>query len=108
MYWKRALAAGVGTMALLVGGAVHASPASALDLNCTTYVHNNDPNTGIAFCDNPTGRTIAFRAVVVCGWAPDVYGQWVTLAPGRVGQSQATCAFYSTGVGAIGVDERYV
>ncbi len=106
--WKRALATGVSTVALLLAGVAFSSPASALALNCSTYTHHNDPDVGIAFCSNPTGRTMMFRAVVVCGWAPDVNGPWVTLAPGQSGQSQASCAFYSSGVGAIGVDERYV
>jgi len=45
--------------------------------------------------------------VVVCGRAPDVMGGWVTLPPGRHGESQGYCAGRSTtGVGAVGVDER--
>ncbi|WP_017572935.1 hypothetical protein [Nocardiopsis halotolerans] len=103
---KRALA--IGAAALVLGTVLTPVPASALDLDCDTFRHNNDPDVGIAACTNHTGQTMRFRAVIVCGWAPDVNGNWVTLSPGEYGQSQGRCAFYSSGVGAIGVDERHV
>lgn len=103
---KRALAVGAGTATLLFGALLVPQSASAAVLDCDTFTHHNDPDLGIAFCTNDSNRTMKFRAVVVCGRAFDVDGQWVTLHPGQSGQSQGKCAFYSTGVGAIGVDER--
>jgi hypothetical protein len=45
--------------------------------------------------------------VVVCGRAPDVVGEWVTLPPGGYGESQGYCGgIFTSGVGAVGVDER--
>ncbi|MEO3867492.1 hypothetical protein ABGB18_01535 [Nonomuraea sp. B12E4] len=61
-----------------------------------------------ALCSNHTGQTWRFRAVITCGWAPDVVGEWVTIGPGRTGQSQGVCGRLGTGVGAVGVDERRV
>ncbi|MBT2234173.1 hypothetical protein [Nonomuraea sp. NEAU-A123] len=85
------------------------TPASAATvLNCDTFVHHNDNYVGIASCGNPTGQTWRFRAVITCGWAPDVVGEWVTLPPGGSGQSQGSCGRLGTGVGAVGVDERQV
>jgi hypothetical protein len=100
----RVAVAVAGSVALLSLGL--ATPASATTLSCDTFRHNNDDHVGIAACSNPTGTSWTFRAVITCGWAPDVVGQWVTLPPGGYGQSQGSCAFYSSGVGAIGVDER--
>ncbi|MFE3328497.1 hypothetical protein [Streptomyces sp. NPDC059176] len=74
--------------------------ASSL-LSCTT---GSDGWTGRADCSNPTGRVIAFRAVVVCGWWPDQYGHWVTLAAGGSGTSSATCGG-GTGVGSVSWEE---
>ncbi|SDL23341.1 hypothetical protein [Nonomuraea jiangxiensis] len=103
----RVAAAVAGSAALLSLGL--AAPASAATyLNCRTFVHHNDNYLGIAFCSNPMGQTWRFRAVITCGWAPDVVGEWVTLAPGGIGQSQGTCGRLGSGVGAVGVDERRV
>ncbi|MGW4796029.1 hypothetical protein ACWEPC_26780 [Nonomuraea sp. NPDC004297] len=101
----RVAAAVAGSVALMSLG--FAAPASAATvLRCDTFVHNNDNYVGIAFCSNPTGQTWRFRAVITCGWAPDVVGEWVTLQPGGTGQSQGSCGRLGTGVGAVGVDER--
>ncbi|WP_455361924.1 hypothetical protein [Streptomyces sp. SYSU K21746] len=80
----------------------HAAPSRALGVDCDGYVHHNNPDHGIAACKNNTDRTITFRAEVVCGRAPDVSGDWVTLPPGGYGESNGICAFYSSGVGAVG------
>ncbi|MEW9556308.1 hypothetical protein [Nonomuraea sp. NPDC050783] len=103
----RVAAVAAGAAALLsIGFTAPASAATVLD--CDTFVHNNDNYLGIAFCRNPTGQLWRFRAVVTCGWAPDVVGEWVTLRPGASGQSQGVCGRLGTGVGAVGVDERRV
>lgn len=97
------------TLALTVGGlafpaqaAPSAPTAAQAGVDCDGWVHNNNPDHGIAGCSNNTGRTVTFRAEIVCGRAPDVSGQWVTLAPGQYGESSGVCAFYSTGVGGVG------
>ena len=101
----RVAAAVAGSAALLSLG--FTAPASAATvLNCDTFVHHNDNYVGIALCSNPTGQTWTFRAVITCGWAPDVVGEWVRRAPGGTGQSQGACGRLGTGVGAVGVDER--
>ncbi|MER5867518.1 hypothetical protein [Kitasatospora sp. NPDC002040] len=100
---KAALAlAAVVTLAIVVpvGPATAAPRLSGLD--CTTWVHNNDPLYGGVTCANNTGGTITFHADIVCGRALDVTGNSVTVAPGRVDQSTGHCAFYSTGIGHIG------
>ncbi|MEU7058139.1 hypothetical protein [Streptomyces sp. NPDC046197] len=109
---KKILTTGLATtlsaLALSLGGialpaqAAQVAQAARDGVDCDGWVHNNDPNEGIAGCTNNTGRTITFRAEIVCGWAPDVSGQWVTLAPGQYGESTGVCAFYSTGVGSVG------
>jgi hypothetical protein len=71
-------------------------------LDCTTWIHNNDPLTGGVDCENDTGATLTFHADIVCGLAPDVTGNSETVAPGGVGESRGTCAFYSSGIGHIG------
>ncbi|AQS71787.1 hypothetical protein [Streptomyces pactum] len=101
------LAAVVSALALTAAGfavpaqAAPAGPAAA-GVDCDGWVHNNNPDHGIAGCANHTDRTVTFRAEVVCGWAPDVSGQWVTLAPGQYGESSGVCAIYSSGVGGVG------
>ncbi|MFH9571063.1 hypothetical protein [Streptomyces sp. NPDC017230] len=104
-----ALAATVSALALTAAGfaaPAQATPsgtaAAAAGVDCDGWVHNNNPDHGIAGCSNDTGRTITFRAEIVCGRAPDVSGQWVTLAPGQYGESSGVCAFYSSGVGRVG------
>jgi hypothetical protein len=76
------------------------APAAALD--CTTWIHNNDPLTGGVDCTNDSGGPVTFHANIVCGWAPDVTGNSATVQPGQVGESSGHCAFYSTGIGGIG------
>jgi len=102
---KNIVAAGLTTtlsaLALTLGGL--AAPAQAAGtVDCDGWVHNNNPDHGIAGCHNNTDRTVTFRAEIVCGWAPDVSGQWVTLAPGQYGESSGVCAIYSSGVGSVG------
>ncbi|MFE5816217.1 hypothetical protein ACFQ6S_22855 [Streptomyces sp. NPDC056479] len=94
---KKMFAAGLATtvsaVALSVGAM--AAPASAAgSVDCRGAVHGVDTDRGIASCTNNSDRTIRFRAEVVCGRAPDVSGDWVTLNPGQWGQSSATCAWY--------------
>ncbi|MEV0378648.1 hypothetical protein [Nonomuraea sp. NPDC050643] len=104
---RRVAAAVAGSLVLVSG--IPATPASAAAtvLNCRTFVHAADNDLGIAACSNPTGRNWIFRAVVVCGRAPDVVGEWVTLPPGGYGESQGYCGgIFTSGVGAVGVDER--
>jgi hypothetical protein len=110
---KSIVAAGLTTtlsaLALTLGGLAAPAQAAPGDVttmagtvDCDGWVHNNNPDHGIAGCKNNTDRTITFRAEVVCGWAPDVSGQWVTLAPGGYGESSGVCAIYSSGVGSVG------
>ncbi|GHE03228.1 hypothetical protein [Streptomyces alanosinicus] len=104
---KRILAAGlaaaVSAVGLTVAGAaVPAQAATPGTVDCQGWVHNNDPDVGIAGCTNNTDHAITFRAEIVCGWAPDVSGNWVTLDPGQYGESNGNCAFYSSGVGSVG------
>jgi hypothetical protein len=103
------LATTVSALALTVGGVAvpaQAAPSGQVGaqagVDCDGWVHNNNPDHGIAGCTNNTDRAITFRAEVVCGWAPDVSGQWVTLAPGQYGESSGVCAIYSSGVGSVG------
>ncbi|AQZ69242.1 hypothetical protein BKM31_54225 [[Actinomadura] parvosata subsp. kistnae] len=101
-----AVAAGAA-LALVPAGLPAPAAAAATVLRCDTFVHANDNDLGIAACSNPTGQTWIFRAVVVCGRAPDVVGEWVTLPPGGYGESQGYCGgIFTSGVGAVGVDER--
>jgi hypothetical protein len=81
-------------------GAAPARPAGGLD--CTTWIHNDDPLTGGVDCRNDTGAPVRFHADIVCGWAPDVSGTSVTAQPGQVEESAGHCAIYSTGIGHIG------
>lgn len=106
MFKGMRIAAVVG-FALLSAGLTPSASAAANVLRCDTFVHENDNDLGIASCSNPTGQNWIFRAVVTCGMAPDVVGEWVTLPPGGSGQSQGYCGgIFTTGVGAVGVDER--
>jgi hypothetical protein len=101
------IAAAVGGAVALLSGVLTVSASAATVLNCDTFVHAQDNDLGIAACSNPTGQTWIFRAVVVCGRAPDVVGEWVTLPPGASGESQGYCGgIFTSGVGAVGVDER--
>ncbi|ANP51708.1 putative small secreted protein [Streptomyces griseochromogenes] len=97
------LATAVSVVALTVAGvAVPAQAAAQGTVDCDGWVHNNDPDVGIAGCQNNTDHTVTFRAEIVCGTAPDVSGDWVTLNPGQYSESTGSCAFYSTGVGSVG------
>lgn len=104
------LATTVSALALTFGASAAAARAAAAGdaaamvgtVDCDGWVHNNNPDHGIAGCKNNTDRTVTFRAEVVCGWAPDVSGQWVTLAPGQYSESSGVCAIYSSGVGSVG------
>ncbi|SDM30875.1 hypothetical protein SAMN04487981_10152 [Streptomyces sp. cf386] len=96
------LATTVSALALTVGGVAAPAMALAGTVDCDGWVHNNNPDHGIAGCKNNTDRTVTFRAEVVCGRAFDVSGQWVTLAPGQYNESSAVCPIYSTGVGGVG------
>lgn len=104
---KRILAAGLVVTACasaltVAGVAVPAQAAAQGTVDCDGWVHNNDPDVGIAGCQNNSDHTVTFRAEIVCGRAPDVSGNWVTLNPGQYGESTGSCAFYSTGVGSVG------
>jgi hypothetical protein len=106
------VAAAMAGAVTLLSGVLAAPPASAASaaatvLDCQTFVHAQDNDLGIASCTNPTDRAWTFRAVVTCGLSPDVVGEWVTLAPGGYGESQGYCGgIFTSGVGAVGVDER--
>nr|WP_210590689.1 hypothetical protein [Streptomyces sp. GESEQ-35] len=106
-----AIAASVAALAALpLAGAAHAadnqptaeqpvapkvSTQSVLD--CNTGVAGLD---GSAACRNNTDQPVSFAVQVVCGWAPDVTGNWVTLNPGATGTSTGTCPSYSSGAGS--------
>ncbi|TLS44805.1 hypothetical protein FE633_18415 [Streptomyces montanus] len=84
-------------------GAAQASPdAAAQEL---TGLTSAEGLTGTVGCRNNTNRTIAFRAVVTCGWSRNEYGEWKTLTPGATDTSKATCAYWSSGVGSVTWEE---
>ncbi|MFD3976242.1 hypothetical protein [Streptomyces cyaneofuscatus] len=72
-------------------------------LSCDTGKHAIDEYTGFALCRNNGNQTQAFWVHLVCGWAPDVDGNRVTLRPGQSGQSTAHCGKIGTGIGEIHV-----
>ncbi|MFF2772636.1 hypothetical protein ACFVUP_36625, partial [Streptomyces bacillaris] len=72
-------------------------------LSCHTGKHAVDEYTGYALCRNNGSRTQTFWVHLVCGWAPDVDGNRVTLRPGESGQSTAHCGKIGTGIGEIHV-----
>ncbi|MFC6064212.1 hypothetical protein [Streptomyces ochraceiscleroticus] len=84
------------------GGAPAAS-AVPPGLSCDTGKHANDEYTGYALCRNNGGAPQTFWVHLVCGWAPDVDGEHVTLNPGQSGQSTAHCGSLGTGIGEISV-----
>ncbi|CAO0831536.1 hypothetical protein SMICM17S_12542 [Streptomyces microflavus] len=47
--------------------------------------------TGFALCRNNGSQTQTFWVHLVCGWAPDIDGNHITLRPGESGQSTAHC-----------------
>lgn len=71
-------------------------------LTCSTEVQGK---IGGADCTNNTTQVVAFRAVVVCGTAPDQTGPWVTLNPGQSGHSNSQCPAFSSGVGSVSWEE---
>ncbi|WP_327085371.1 hypothetical protein OIE66_23780 [Nonomuraea sp. NBC_01738] len=93
----------IAATTLLLAGLPQPASATPPGLSCSTGVHNNDELTGFALCRNNGGQTQTFWVHLVCGWAPDVDGEHVTVAPGGVGQSTAHCAIYSSGIGEIQV-----
>ncbi|RPE35582.1 hypothetical protein [Kitasatospora cineracea] len=109
---NRAALLSVAAALIALGTALPASaapaPAAAAvksvrsGLDCTTWIHNNDPLYGGVDCTNNTGGPITFHADIVCGWAPDVTGNSVTAWPGQTQESSGHCAIYSTGIGHIG------
>ncbi|MEE2049539.1 hypothetical protein [Nocardiopsis tropica] len=94
--------------AVLTGTLLAPAPASAAAPDCDTHTHANAPDLGIAACGDPIGQGQTFRAAVTCGRAPDVKGARATVGRGGHEVSQGRCARFSSGVGAIGVDERPV
>jgi hypothetical protein len=92
----------VGLGTALPASAAPAPAAARSGLDCTTWIHNNDPLTGGVDCTNNTSTPLTFHADIVCGWAPDVQGNSVTAQPGRTAESSGHCAIYSTGIGHIG------
>ncbi|MGW1297246.1 hypothetical protein [Streptomyces sp. NPDC002533] len=103
----RALAATVTAAALAVpvtSATATAAPAAIPPgLSCHTGKHANDDYTGFALCRNNGRQTQTFWVHLVCGWAPDVDGNRVTLRPGESGQSTAHCGALGTGIGEIHV-----
>ncbi|WP_202517561.1 hypothetical protein [Streptomyces sp. SID685] len=95
-------AALIGLGSVLPASAVPARADIRSGLDCTTWIHNNDPLTGGVDCTNNTNGPITFHADIVCGWAPDVQGNSVTAQPGGTEESVGHCAIYSTGIGHIG------
>ncbi|MET9770515.1 hypothetical protein [Streptomyces sp. NPDC006415] len=103
----RALAATATVSALAVSvtsATATAAPAAIPPgLSCDTGKHAIDEYTGFALCRNNGSQTQTFWVHLVCGWAPDVDGNHVTLRPGESGQSTAHCGKIGTGIGEIHV-----
>ncbi|ANS66846.1 hypothetical protein SLINC_4622 [Streptomyces lincolnensis] len=101
---KKMLATGLATAVSAVGlvGALAAPASAAGSVDCRGWVHAVDSDMGVAGCTNNTDRSVQFRVEVVCGLAPDVHGDWVTLNPGQYSESRATCGALSSGVGGVG------
>ncbi|MFG2505341.1 hypothetical protein ACGFOW_07540 [Streptomyces rubiginosohelvolus] len=103
----RALAASATVSALAVSvtsATATAAPAAIPPgLSCDTGKHAIDEYTGFALCRNNGSQTQTFWVHLVCGWAPDVDGNHVTLRPGESGQSTAHCGKIGTGIGEIHV-----
>ncbi|MFJ9322951.1 hypothetical protein [Streptomyces globisporus] len=103
----RALAATATVAALGVSvtsaTATAAPAATPPGLSCDTGKHAIDEYTGFALCRNNGSQTQTFWVHLVCGWAPDVDGNHVTLRPGESGQSTAHCGKIGTGIGEIHV-----
>ncbi|MFF7330052.1 hypothetical protein ACIQU5_32360 [Streptomyces sp. NPDC090306] len=98
-----ALTTALAAVTLPAATASAAPAATPPGLSCHTGKHNNDEYTGFALCENRGTATQTFWVHLVCGWAPDVDGTRVTIAPGRVGQSEAHCSILGSGIGGISV-----
>ncbi|MFD8594956.1 hypothetical protein ACFV1L_08140 [Kitasatospora sp. NPDC059646] len=97
------LAAALFALGAALPAAAAPAPASVRSgLDCTTWIHNNDPLTGGVDCTNNTDAPVTFHADIVCGLAPDVTGSSVTAQPGETQESSGHCAIYSSGIGHIG------
>ncbi len=72
-------------------------------LSCHTGKHAIDEYTGFALCRNNGSQPQTFWVHLVCGWAPDVDGNRVTVRPGESDQSTAHCGKIGTGIGEIHV-----
>ncbi|GAA3735352.1 hypothetical protein [Streptomyces tremellae] len=85
-------------------GPASAAPASpAATLSCDTGRSAVDDYTGFALCQNTGSAPVTFWVHLVCGWAPDVDGNHVTVGPGQSSQSTAHCGSIGTGIGEISV-----
>lgn len=71
-------------------------------LDCKTFAEGRK---GWTECHNNTNRTIAFRALVVCGMGLDGKSDWLTLNPRQFGTMGFQCGESSTGVGSINWEE---
>ncbi|MBO8190088.1 hypothetical protein [Streptomyces spirodelae] len=103
---KSAAAPALAAVLLTLPGSTAAAAAGAATppgLSCHTGKHHNDSYTGFALCKNNGRSTQTFWVHLVCGWAPDVDGNRVTLRPGQSGQSTAHCGALGTGIGRIEV-----
>ncbi|MEU6938480.1 hypothetical protein ABZ943_17495 [Streptomyces rubiginosohelvolus] len=100
-----AAAATVSALAVSVTSATATAAPAAIPpgLSCDTGKHAIDEYTGFALCRNNGSQTQTFWVHLVCGWAPDVDGNHVTLRPGESGQSTAHCGKIGTGIGEIHV-----
>ncbi|MFF2011068.1 hypothetical protein ACFVWY_18620 [Streptomyces sp. NPDC058195] len=98
-------AAGAAVALVLAVPVVTAGTAAATPpgLSCDTGKHAVDEYTGFALCSNGGSAPQTFWVHLVCGWAPDVDGEHITLAPGQSGQSTAHCGDIGTGIGEISV-----
>lgn len=92
------LAVSMATMVPTAAASVTPSDIGTQNVNCSSTYSGK---TGYATCTNNTTRTLAFRARIVCGLAPDGTGNWVTLRPGERGTSKGTCPSWSSGIGGV-------
>ncbi|MET9925133.1 MULTISPECIES: hypothetical protein [unclassified Streptomyces] len=97
------VAAAATALASPATSATAAPAAIPPGLSCHTGKHAVDEYTGYALCRNDGSQTQTFWVHLVCGWAPDVDGNRVTLRPGESGQSTAHCGKIGTGIGEIHV-----
>ncbi|MFI7236110.1 hypothetical protein [Streptomyces cyaneofuscatus] len=90
-------------LAIPVTSATATPAAIPPGLSCHTGKHAIDEYTGFALCRNNGSQTQTFWVHLVCGWAPDVDGNRVTVRPGESDQSTAHCGKIGTGIGEIHV-----